>query len=47
MNQEKVKLIIQNMELLLQALKEEVSEVKIKNNHLNLVYDDYDEVFEE
>lgn len=46
MDQEKIKLIIQNMELLLQALKEEVTPIK-PSNYPKIVYDDYDEIFEE
>lgn len=45
MNQEKIKLIIQNMELLIQALKEELSPTS-PTNHPNIVYDDYDEIFD-
>ena len=46
MNQEKVKLIIQNIELLVQALKEELNPSK-SINHPEIVYDDYDEIFDE
>ena len=46
MNQEKVKLIIQNMELLVQALKDEVTPIKPIET-CKIVYDDYDEIFDE
>jgi len=46
MNQEKIKLIIQNIELLVLALKEELS-LQESSHHPNIVYDDYDEIFEE
>lgn len=45
MNKERVRLIVQNMELLVCALKEEL------NSHLPEMelpkYDDYDEIFDE
>lgn len=46
MNREKVKLIVKNMELLIQALKEELNE-PISTFTNDYMIDDYDEVFEE
>lgn len=45
MNQERVKLIVQNMELLVRALKDEL---ELQSPDLELPkYDDYDEIFDE
>jgi hypothetical protein len=46
MNREKVKLIVKNMELLIQTLKEELDE-PISTFTNDYMIDDYDEVFEE
>jgi hypothetical protein len=46
MNTEKVKLIVKNMELLIQALKEELNE-PISTFTNDYMIDDYDEVFDE
>jgi hypothetical protein len=46
MNREKVKLIVKNMELLIQTLKEELDE-PISTFTKDYMIDDYDEVFEE
>ena len=46
MNIEKVKLIVKNMELLIQTLKEELDE-PIPTFRKDYMIDDYDEVFEE
>lgn len=46
MDQEKVKMIVKNMDLLVQALKEEL-EVSKPFSYPNPVYDDYDEIFED
>lgn len=46
MNQERVKLIVKNMDLLISALKEEVNESS--NSYVEKYQiDDYDEVFED
>jgi len=45
MNQERVRLIVQNMELLVRALKDELNPQSLE---LELPkYDDYDEIFDE
>ena len=46
MNTEKVKLIVKNMELLIQALKEELNEPSSTFTN-DYMIDDYDEVFDE
>lgn len=46
MNKEKVKLIVKNMELLIQALKEELDE-PISTFTKDYMIDDYDEVFDD
>lgn len=45
MDKERVKLIIRNMELLVQALKEELNEPIKESNPI--VCDDFDEIYEE
>ena len=46
MDKERIKLIIQNMELLVRALKEEIRDTPV-TSYIKPKYDDYDEVFEE
>lgn len=47
MDREKIKLIVRNMELLVDALKKELDEPIIPTENVNVVpfEDDYDEVF--
>lgn len=46
MNKERIRLIIQNIELLVGALKEEIQDIPV-TSYAAPKYDDYDEVFEE
>jgi hypothetical protein len=50
MNQEKVKLIVHNMELLVRSLKEELQEspnINYNNETFSYIEDDVDEYYEE
>ena len=47
MNRERIKLIIQNMELLISALKEELQESSVIHPIEHFTHNDYDEVFDE
>jgi hypothetical protein len=48
MDREKVKLIVRNLELLVDSLKAELyTDDNVPESRNSLIYDDYDEVFED